>query len=345
MNRHLLAAAVAAGALLPLTVAAPASAALLPHVPPPPPCRTATTHLVARPDSGNHGTWALDTITRTVRICQTSLVVQAGVQAPPVDVTAAVQVPVLAHYHATVQDVGSFVTVAGHSPNRGLALCTGCRGRLEGGFTADFTAQAGFALYGAVFAGGTFHGTAPAATADWLVKLWGGADIHVDANLVGWSWTYWTCSPHKPAGTAAVHAAAGGRLWVDAEATADGTSSAAGDITGCTCPEASPSPSHSVSPSPSVSASASPSASASASSSASASPSQSATAGGGVVQPPAPGGAGGGPVEVVRPVGNTNSLPVTGPTVGYVAGAALVLIAVGAAVLVLTRRRRDQFSA
>lgn len=140
-------------------------------------CKTATTHLVDRPDSGVGGTWALDTFTRTVTICETAAVAA--------DVKADLRVPVaLATYHATVVDEGTFVTVGGRSPDGHGALCRGCHGRLRGGFTADFVTLAGFKGYKATFDHKTYRGTAPSSTGDWIAGLWG-SEVKVTANLKG----------------------------------------------------------------------------------------------------------------------------------------------------------------
>lgn len=106
MNRKALACAAAAAVAGagPFAVSGPAAAA-----PPAAACRTAVTTLVDRPDSGFHGDWAKDAITRTVQICEA---------APPVtEKAAADKAP--STYTATVVDTGTFTTVAGNSPGAG----------------------------------------------------------------------------------------------------------------------------------------------------------------------------------------------------------------------------------
>lgn len=317
-------------------------------------CRTAVTHLIARPDSGNHGTWAYDSITRTTTTCETAVLhtnVAANVALPPLaDVNTQLRLNLLASYHATVVDTGTFVTVDGHSPNRGLPICRGCHGHLAGGFTADFTALAGFHGYLGVYAGNTYTGTNPTSTGNWLAGLWG-VSLNFGTgdlgNLEGWSWTYWLCGDLPRVGSRAyLTALHSGRLWVDAYNNGDGTGPLAGDILNCRCVE------HSPSPSPSVSVSSSPSANPSPphspSPSASVSPSPSDTSGGGIngggtggsggstgVVPPAAGG----PVAV-QPVAQGETLPKTGSPVAYLAGAAVVLVGAGGMALFLARRRR-----
>jgi hypothetical protein len=185
-------------ALLPVTTmgAATASASA-------PTClasRTSKAFLEGRPDSGNHGDWALDNFRRTVRICQTTAAA-AGV----------------AHYHAVVRDEGSFKTIAGApSPRAGVAM-KAASGVFRGGFTADFTADAGFASYHDFAHGGRFQGTAPWSTSGW-VQHYFGADFAGSSINDDWSWTYWTCRER----------------WTDGFPSA-GSVPADGDITGKPC--------------------------------------------------------------------------------------------------------------
>jgi LPXTG-motif cell wall-anchored protein len=197
-------------------------------------CKTATTTLTDRPDSGLHGDWAKDTFTRTVKLCETG----------PVEAAAAVAIAARSSYTATVTDAGTFTTVAGKSPDAGVDLAAGITGYLAGGFTATFTAEAGFKHYGGVFDGKTYSGTAPSTTGDWVKNLWGGGDFTSVTNLVAWKWTYWTCG--RDEGKAV-------EKWVNVEA------GNRGDITGKACPSPSPSASATASASTGPTAGASPS--------------------------------------------------------------------------------------
>jgi hypothetical protein len=205
VNRMTLACAAAAAVAGagPFAVSGPAAAA-------PPACRTAVTTLVDRPDSGFHGDWAKDAITRTVKICEA---------APPV--TDKVATDRTSTYTATVVDTGTFTTVAGHSPGAGKPLVAGVKGLLAGGFTATFTAKPDFKNYQG-FDKDTYSGTEPSSTSDWVKNLWGGRDFTPVTNLVGWKWTYWTCSKDV---TKAVE------KWVNADPDVND-----GDITGKACP-------------------------------------------------------------------------------------------------------------
>jgi LPXTG-motif cell wall-anchored protein len=256
-------------AVLPLAVAAGAVAAIAgPASAVASTCKTATTTLTDRPDSGLHGDWAKDAITRTVKLCEAV----PGVPGPDGGKST---------YIASVADTGTFTTVAGKSPNAGVTLPAGIVGKLAGGYTATFTATPAFATYQHVFDGKTYSGTAPSTTGDWVAKLWGGEDFTSVTNLGGWTWTYWTCS---------VDLAKATEKFVNAEA------GNAGDITGIACPTVAPVVLPTVSASPS------------------ASPSTGGTAAG---------------------------LPVTGSQTGLLAAGGAVLLAAGAGLVLLGRRRKN----
>lgn len=200
-------------------------------------CRTVTTHVTGRPDSGNHGTWATDAFTRSVEVCHTDGKAPEGSWA----------------YHATLKDAGGFTTVAGaaNSPQAGTQVHGGVHGDMIGGFTATFTAGAHWDGYDdSHLDGKTVNGAAAGTassptTSTWVSALWtsgfAGSPINDD-----WKWTYSTCC----------------EKWVDAAGNSDGSLPADGDVTGKPCPEASASASHTAAPSPTVSRSTSPSKSA-----------------------------------------------------------------------------------
>jgi hypothetical protein len=197
-----------------------------------PVCKTAVTHLIGRPDSDTRGnTWALDgtptaPMTRTTTICeQPPVVLQTSG-----DVAATVEAK--STYLATVVDDGTFVTVAGaKSPRAGAALGAGVTGYLHGTFSATFNAKPDFKMYQGAYDGKTYSGTAPSTTGDWVKNLWGGNDFAPVKDLIGWTWSYWTCSTDK---TKALE------VWVDAESTDSGKALTAGDITGKKCPTTAP---------------------------------------------------------------------------------------------------------
>lgn len=263
-------AAVAVAGLLVLAAAGPAQAVAAPD------CKTAVSHLVDRPDNG-HGTpstWALDTVTRTVKVCHVEdTPAPAVAKAVPIDTWT---------YTATLVDEGTFVTKGGAtgSPNAGVAIAAGMKGTIHGEATfAKFTAMHDFLGWVDAFDGKTFTGSAPSGTNDWIKNLW--SDGFGGTQITNYKWTYTTCS----------------EKWVDSseESNGDGTADSAGDITGKACP----SPSVSASPAPSL-----------------------------------PGSASGVPI-VGQP-----TLPVTGSRAVLVAGVGAVLVAIGAAGVIVGRRRR-----
>lgn len=185
--RHLLAGVglVAAAAL-----AGPAAVAHAATTPPAPVCKTASVTLgdeVSREDSGTHGTWAKDKIVRKVEICQTGKA--------PATLEAETAGGHRVVYTATVKDAGEFITVAGKSPGKGVALAAGIKGNLTGQYTDTFTAEPGFKNYKPAIDGKAFKGAAPSSSTDFVKTLWGGSDFHAGESMLGWTWTYWTCVP------------------------------------------------------------------------------------------------------------------------------------------------------
>jgi hypothetical protein len=258
-------------------------------------------------DSGHHGYWARLNLHRSVTITPGGT-----------DGTWTVR----------LHDQGTFATIAGaaNSPREGNRV-RHVRGTVTGDYTLivqsatppstkDVANRYDYAC--------DVHGTGnraadcpgmPASTSDWP-KLYFGAGAQIAGG--DYQWKYHTDS-------------CGGQTWVDASGNGDGTDASAGDITGCKpCPP-STSPSSSPSESPSQSPSGqptSPSASPSPSRSGSTAPSASASA-----QPS---------LTPVGDGGGSGSLPVTGTSLGLIAGGALALLGSGTALLVLTRRRRSQ---
>jgi len=225
-------------------VPAVASASVAPSPSFAPDCKVVVVTLADRPDSGNHGTWATDQITRTAKVCHTLTVSSY---------TSEMNSPAW-HYLAEVVDDGHFVTVTGpsNSPNAGHAVGHVVPGYLGGTYTATFTAPAHwFGWLGGDWNGKTLTGAPGSAanptTSNYIKSLWkkdfGGNSIDND-----WSWTYWTCTKVLKSAT---------ERWVDNYKT-DGAGELDGDIVGKPCPTPSPSPSMTASaiPTPTVSTSA-----------------------------------------------------------------------------------------
>lgn len=278
-------------------------------------CKTVVTSVVNRPDNG-HGTggtpqpgyWADDTHKRTITICRE---VHAS---PSASVTPKLVVP-SDNYTAKGVDDGTFVTRAGAhlSPNDGMPLAGGVKGKLYGTFEWKITAPANWQFFDASkFDGKTVTGDPKASDSDdnpstsmWVNGFWGkGVETHIVFNEANWSWLYWLCGSKPDLKDLAKYR---GEYWWDAgsQLSNDGTTHLAGDIHGRqVCPSPSASPSASVAPSASATAA------------------------------PVPGGQSG-----------SGSLPVTGAPIPIVAGTGAVLAAVGAFLFWRTRRNRVRFAA
>lgn len=241
-------------------------------------CKTVKARITDKPESP---AWALDTYTRTVKVCKSGV----------------------GSYHAVVTDDGSFVTIAGaKSPGtKGVELPGGVTGSFKGGFTADFEAAPNFASF--TWSNGEvkdFKGTDAPATPTFVKSLFG-EEFKGSSINDNWKWIYKTCS----------------ETWVNATEAVGGNK---GDVTGKPCPSPEPTTSPTVAPT--------------------ASPTAVPTSPGTEVpSPTAAPGAGGGEAD------DEGSLPVTGAGVIGMGALALVLIGGGAALYVVTRRRRVRFTA
>lgn len=266
-------------------------------------------HIVNNVDTGHHGYWAKLNLQRSV-------VITPG----DAEDTWVVQ----------LHDQGTFSTIGGaaNSPRTGERV-RGVRGTVSGDYTLTVTSATKPSTDNVANRYDyrcDVHGTGnratdcpgmPAETSAWPALYFASAKVTPGA----YSWTYHTDS-------------CGGQTWVDASTNGDGTAEDAGDITGCKpCPPSSPSASPSDEPTgqPTGEPSTQPSSDTpSASPSSSGSPSESASA-----QPSlTPAGNGGG--------NGSGSLPVTGTSLGLIAGGAAALLGGGTALTVLARRRRSQ---
>jgi LPXTG-motif cell wall-anchored protein len=206
-------------------------------VEPKPEHKTVTTKVTDRPDGGNHGVWATDSITRKVVLTggpgyvlpdAAAKVAQARSAQPDVTICTLVEKFGLSwNYTAKVTDKGTFVTVDGKSPNAGKDLKAGTKGTVEGSFTATFTAPAHWCTFDPkALQGKTVKGDQAPKTSEWVKSLF---TAGFDGNSINddWSWTYTTCA----------------EKWWDAAdpASNDGETDAAGDITGMVCVEPTPS--------------------------------------------------------------------------------------------------------
>jgi LPXTG-motif cell wall-anchored protein len=222
--RRLIGAVFAASAAVPIVLlagAAPAQAAAVG-------CaneKTVITTVTDRSDGGyGSGVWAKSDFVRTVVLCE-----KAPIAPSAVAVT-------MAEYTATVHDVGTFVTLGGANlaPDHGGALIAGVTGTVDGGFTATFTAKAGFEgfddsnLKNTTVTGDPASPQTPAnpSTGQWVKSMFPAATSFNGNSLDddSWKWTYKTCNEQ----------------WIDA---ADALGGHTGNITGSpACPAPTPTP-------------------------------------------------------------------------------------------------------
>jgi hypothetical protein len=175
------------------------------------PSASATTLVTDDPDSGNHGSWATDTLTR-----QMTITLQDAVS---VGHCGGGAVTSCYYYTGTLSDAGSFTTIPGaDSPDAGTPIKGVLAGSLEGGSAFQFYASSN--APDAALVPGTWDVTAdgPTDSGDWPERFFpaGTAFGHVDE--INWSYVYDASSVCN--------------TWTDAYDNGDGTGSGAGDITG-----------------------------------------------------------------------------------------------------------------
>lgn len=140
-------------------------------------CKTVTTHIAGRPDSGTAGDWALDEFDRTVQICADATV----------DTKAKVAVGDTWKYQASASDTGTFTTTGPKSPGAGKPLAAGIVGAFNGTFKVTFVGPA-------AFGGLNEHpaSTNAKSSSQWIGYIWPsstGGD-----KLTDWGWTYQVCN-------------------------------------------------------------------------------------------------------------------------------------------------------
>jgi hypothetical protein len=180
------------------------------------PAMTAVTSLTGRPDSGNGGTWATDTLTRTLTLTL------AGTEGTgPSEVW---------EYDATVSDTGSFLTIAGAlTPNQsgiyaGLTIGAEADGAMEGGADYSFTASAPASAAANLGVPASESG-APSGdqtTSLWYEQAFPAGTTFGGAGIGDWSWTYSV--------SADVHLDGLYRVWTDSSANGYGDEPGDGNI-------------------------------------------------------------------------------------------------------------------
>lgn len=139
----------------------------------------AVSSLVDRPDSGLHGGWALDNLTRTVSITR-----QKAAKASNCGGTATK----CWFYTGSIADNGSFATVAGgKSPEAGADIAGTVNGTVAGASQIEFYASSDAPNPALVDA--TVTGSAH-PTGEWVKMFFPAGTVTSATDLLDWSWTY-----------------------------------------------------------------------------------------------------------------------------------------------------------
>jgi hypothetical protein len=171
---------------------------------------SAVTTFHAHPDSGIHGDWADDDLTRT------ATVTLAGADSTLSDCGS--KATTCFKYSGTIADAGSFFVISGaKSPQAGVTETGTPSGPFKGGSDVTFFASSGTPSSAGVPANVT--GPGPVSTTDWVEQFFpSGTTFGAGPTLTDWSWAY------SSAGTC--------ENWVDAINNGSGSKPADGDITG-----------------------------------------------------------------------------------------------------------------
>jgi hypothetical protein len=139
----------------------------------------AATNLTNRPDSGLHGNWALDNLTRTVALTR-----QHAAEASKCGGGATT----CWFYTASLVDNGSFTTIDGaKSPQAGATINGTVTGTVSGGTKIEFYASSGEPNPDGVPVNvdGAGH-----PTSTWVNAFFPDGTVVTTSNLLNWSWTY-----------------------------------------------------------------------------------------------------------------------------------------------------------
>jgi Collagen triple helix repeat (20 copies) len=174
---------------------------------------SAQTDITLDQDSGNHGNWATDTLTRQMTVTRHG-------SAPAADCggTATNGITDCYFYTALMTDNGSFTTDSGaKSPNAGVSITGQLTGSITGGSSYEFYASSGSPDGTLVPA--TFNASPDGTnSSDWPERFFPSTVVFGGMNEINWSYTY--------------DAPATCETWTDAFNNGGGSSSPAGDITG-----------------------------------------------------------------------------------------------------------------
>lgn len=140
---------------------------------------SAMSSLTNRPDSGTHGTWATDTLTRNISITR-----QHATNSSNCGPTATT----CWFYTGSIADNGTGVTVAGaNSPEAGTAIAGVVNVTISGASKIEFYASSDAPNPALVDA--TVNGSAH-PTAQWAAMFFPAGTKVTDSDLLDWAWTY-----------------------------------------------------------------------------------------------------------------------------------------------------------
>lgn len=174
---------------------------------------SAQTDITSDADSGNHGNWAVDTLTRQVTVTRHG---QAAVS--NCGGTATNGITTCWYYSALMTDTGSFTTdVGASSPNAGTAISGVLSGTISGGSSYEWYASSG--TPDATLVPATLDASSSGTgSSDWPERFFPSGTSFGGMNEINWSYNYLaptTCE-----------------TWSDSYDNSGGSSATAGDITG-----------------------------------------------------------------------------------------------------------------
>jgi hypothetical protein len=173
---------------------------------------TATTAISNDADSGNHGNWAVDTLTRSMTVTRHGATAVSNCGG-----TATNGITSCYYYTAAMTDSGSFMTDSGaKSPNAGASISGVLSGSISGGSNYEFYATSGAPSAATVPA--TLDATSGSGSSTWPEHFFPSGTAFGGMNEINWVYTYTaptTCEK-----------------WVDAYNNGDGVGAGDGDIAG-----------------------------------------------------------------------------------------------------------------
>lgn len=195
-----------------LAVVAATTSAVAASAAPVPTTAHAVTHVANRPDSGNGGTWAYDTLNRTLDVVVSPVQFAADTAAGLTD------------YTATVSDLGVFSARQGElSPNQstaGVKIAHAVKGSMTGSISYTITAPAADTLTGVVPTQENDNfAAALVSTANWPKQAFATPAGVTVTEVNTWSWAYQTAC----------------EKWLDSAVNGYGNQAADGNVTGQLC--------------------------------------------------------------------------------------------------------------